>query len=213
MNAYNVREFAHLVGVSVKTLQRWDREGRLVAGRTITNRRVYTDEDLAKALGRVHIPEDNRDVVAYVRVSTRAQKPDMANQRTALEAYCLEHGHSVTLWLEDYGSGLNFKRRNLRKLITMIITGRIRQVIVAHKDRLARFGFDLVDYLCQIHDCELLVVNGEELSPEQELVQDVLAILHVFSARLYGLRSYRQKIREALESDAKSTQDTTEPNA
>lgn len=87
----------------------------------------------------------------------------------------------------------------------MIITGRVREVITAHKDRLARFGFDLIDYLCQMHACELLVVNGEELSPEQELVQDVLAILHVFSARLYGLRSYRRKIREALESDAEGT--------
>jgi predicted site-specific integrase-resolvase len=138
MNTYNVREFAQLIGVSVKTLQRWDREGRLVAGRTITNRRVYTDKDLAKALGRVRIPEDNREVVAYLRVSQRAQKTDMANQRAALEAYCLEHGHNVTLWLEDYGSGLSFKRRNLRKLITMIITDRVRLVIVAHKDRLGQ---------------------------------------------------------------------------
>ena len=213
MGRYNVSEFAKLVGISVKTLQRWDREGRLVAGRTITNRRFYTDDDLAKALGRVHLAEKEREAVAYLRVSTRAQKPDLGNQKDALVAFCLEHGYNVTTWIEDYGSGLNFNRDGLRRLIVMILSGRVKTLVVAHKDRLARFGFDLIEFLCQLNGCELVVLDGDELSPEQEMVQDVLAILHVFSARLYGLRSYRKKIKESLTKDAQGTQDSSQPNS
>jgi len=211
MNIYTVSEFAELVGVSVKTLQRWDREGRLVADRTVTNRRVYNDQHLAKALGRTPKFEDEREIVGYIRVSTRAQKPDLQNQRTALEAFCLEEGHNVTTWIEDYGSSLNFKRRGLRRLVTMIVTSRVRKIIVAHKDRLARFGFELIQFLCDMNDCELIVVNGDKFSPEQEMIQDVLTILHVFSARLYGLRSYKKKIQDALKND-QSTQDPVESN-
>ena len=182
MNTYTASEFAELVVVSVKTLQRWDREGRLVADRTVTNRRVYTDQHPAKALGRTPKLEEEREIVGYIRVSSRAQMRDLQNQRTALEAFCLEEGHHVTAWIEDYGSGLNFKRRGLRRLVTMIVTGRVHKIIVAHQDRLARFGFELIQFLWDVNDCELIVVNGDELSPEQEMAQDVLTILHVFSA-------------------------------
>jgi len=212
MNTYNVSEFAELVGMSVKTLQRWDREGRLVPDRTVTNRRVYNDQHLAKALGRTPKKEDDREVVGYVRVSTRAQKPGLENQRIALNAFCLEEGHNVTTWIEDYGSGLNFKRRGLRRLVTMILTGRVKQIIVAHKDRLARFGFELIEFIGQMNDCEIVVVDGDDLSPKEEMVQDVLAMLHVFSARLDGLRSYKKKIREALKHD-QSPQDQAESDA
>lgn len=212
MNTYNVSKFAELVGVHVKTLQRWDREGRLVPHRTITNRRVYTDQHLAKALGRTPKKEDTREVVGYYRVSTRAQKGDLENQRIALEAYCLEKGHHVTTWIEDYGSGLNFKRHGLQRLVTMIVTGRVRKIIVAHKDRLARFGFELIEFLAQMNDCEIIVINGDNLSPEEEMIQDVLIILHVFSARLYGLSSYKKKIQDALQHD-QDTQDTSESDA
>jgi predicted site-specific integrase-resolvase len=117
----------------------------------------------------------------------------------------------VTTWIEDYGSSLNFKRRGLRRLVTMIVTSRVRKIIVAHKDRLARFGFELIQFLCDMNDCELIVVNGDKFSPEQEMIQDVLTILHVFSARLYGLRSYKKKIQDALKND-QSTQDPVESN-
>lgn len=211
MNTYNVSEFANLIGVTVKTLQRWDREGRLVADRTVTNRRVYTDDHLAQALGRARKPHVPREMVAYIRVSTRAQKPDLQNQRAALEAFCLQQGLIVDTWIEDYGSGLNFKRKGLLRLVNSLLAGRVEILLVAHQDRLARFGFELIAHLCQLNDCTLLIMNDEQLSPEAEMVQDVLAILHVFSARLYGLRSYRKQVQEALH--ATSAQDPAEPHA
>jgi predicted site-specific integrase-resolvase len=196
MNTYTVAQFAQRLGVSVKTLQRWDREGRLKPSRTPTNRRVYTDEQLMQALQRRS--DVTRDTVVYMRVSSQAQKPDLLNQRTTLEQFCVARGLAVTQWISEIGGGLNFKRPKFLALIDRIVAGRVARVVIAHKDRLARFGFDLFAHLCVAHGCELLVMNTETLSPEQEMVQDLMTITHCFSARLYGLRNYRKALHAAL---------------
>jgi predicted site-specific integrase-resolvase len=196
MSAYNVSEFAKLVGVSVKTLQRWDREGRLVPYRTPTNRRVYTDEHLAEIFGARK--RRDRKTVVYARVSSRSQRSDLDNQVQALGRFCAARGYIVDETIKEIGGGLNFKRPKFLQLLDRIIAGEIERLIIAHKDRLARFGFPLIRHLCETHDCELIVINDESLSPERELVEDVLAIIHCFSARLYGLRNYRKILRKAL---------------
>lgn len=211
MNTYTVSQFARRIGVSVNTLQRWDREGRLKALRTPTNRRIYTDDHLAQVL-QVRRGNTQRRTVVYMRVSSNAQKPDLANQRAALESFCAARGLAVDEWIEEIGGGLNLKRPKFVALVDRIINGDIATVVIAHKDRLARFGIELVQHLCDVHGTTLLVLNAETLSPEQELVQDLLAIVHCFSARLYGLRNYRKALKKAL-SDAARTQNPTEPNA
>lgn len=109
MNTYNSAEFATLAGVSVKTLQRWDREGRLTpAARTPGNRRLYTPGQLNTLLNR--LPQRERVAVAYLRVSSQAQKPDVANQRAALEKFCIAKGIAIDEWISEIGGGLNFKR-------------------------------------------------------------------------------------------------------
>ena len=197
MNTYNVAEFAKLLGVAVITLQRWDREGRLKALRTPSNRRLYTDEHLRQARGLS--PKAQRLTIAYARVSSQAQKPDLENQVRVLEDFCAANGWAVDQWVKEVGGGLNFKRPKFLKLIDLVTLGRAGRVVVAHKDRLARFGYDLLEHLCQVGGCDLVVMNHESLSPEQEMVQDMLAIVHCFSARLYGLRNYRKALRKALE--------------
>ena len=199
MNTYNVTEFAKLLGVAVITLQRWDREGRLKALRTPSNRRLYTDEHLRQARGLS--PKAERLTIAYVRVSSQAQKPDLENQVRVLEDFCAANGWAVDQWVKEVGGGLNFKRPKFLKLIDLVMLGRAGRVVVAHKDRLARFGYDLLEHLCKVNGCGLVVMNQESLSPEQEMVQDMLAIVHCFSARLYGLRNYRKALREALAVD------------
>jgi putative resolvase len=196
MNTYSITEFAKRLGVSVKTLQRWDREGRLKPSRTPTNRRVYTDEQLMQALQRQHALA--RDTVVYMRVSSHAQKPDLLNQRTTLEQFCVARGLTVTQWVSEIGGGLNFKRPKFLALIDAIVADRVAVLVLAHKDRLARFGFDLLAHLCVTHGCECLVMNTETLSPEQEMVQDLMTITHCFSARLYGLCNYRKALNAAL---------------
>ena len=196
MDTYSITEFARRLGVTVKTLQRWDREGRLVALRTPTNRRFYTDEHLYQILPQRQSQE--RATVVYMRVSSQAQKPDLANQRTVLEQFCAARGLAVTQWVSEIGGGLNFKRPKFLALIDRMVTNQVGMIVIAHKDRLMRFGFDLFAHLCRRHQCELVVMNTETLSPEQEMVQDLMTITHCFSARLYGLRHYRQALDRAL---------------
>jgi predicted site-specific integrase-resolvase len=200
MNTYSSAEFARRLGVHVKTLQRWDREGRLKPSRTPTNRRVYTDEHLYQVLPRQQAVD--RATVVYLRVSSQAQKPDLVNQQTVLEQFCAARGLVVTEWMREIGGGLNFKRPKFLSLVDRIVAQQVAQVVIAHKDRLMRFGFDLFAHLCRRHGCELVVMNTETLSPEQEMVQDLMTITHCFSARLYGLRNYRKALDRALKEPA-----------
>ena len=207
---YTPSQFAKKVGVSVKTIQKWDRIGVLPAKRTITNRRYYTDEDLAAALRLPRVQTDRRSV-AYCRVSSQAQKPDLLNQQTVLQAYCEQQRIVVDEWIMEIGGGLNFERKQFLKLVDAIVAGEIACVVLAHQDRLARFGYKLLAHLCQTHQCKLVVMNTETLSPEQELVQDLITITHCFSSRLYGLRNYRKALQKAIKDD-QSAQDTTASN-
>ena len=197
---YTPSQFAKKVGVTVKTIQKWDRIGVLPAKRTITNRRYYTDEDLAAALRLPRLHKDRR-TVAYCRVSSQAQKPDLLNQQAVLRHYCEQEGIRVDEWMTEIGGGLNFERKQFLRLVDAIVAGEIACVVLAHQDRLARFGYQLLAHLCQTHQCRLLVMNTETLSPEQELVQDLITITHCFSSRLYGLRNYRQALEKALKDD------------
>src|SRR6266566_5244038 len=207
---YTPSQFAKKVGVSVKTIQKWDRIGVLPAKRTITNRRYYTDEDLAAALRLPRLQKDRR-TVAYCRVSSQAQQPDLLNQQAVLQVYCERQGIVVDEWILEIGGGLNFERKQFLKLVDAIVAGEIACVVLAHRDRLARFGYKLLAHLCQTHQCKLVVMNSETLSPEQELVQDLITITRCFSSRLYGLRNYRKALQKALKDD-QSAQDTTASN-
>lgn len=194
---------AKLLGVSVKTLQRWEREGRLIAvGRTDSNRRLYTEAQIREFIGlRQSISKPTR-LVAYCRVSSAAQKPDLANQRKVLEEFVVARGLANVEFVEEVGGGLNFKRKRFLSLMEEIGRREVKTLILAHRDRLTRFGFEWFEHFAQINGCELLVLNQERLSPEQEMVQDLMTIVHCFSSRLYGLRNYRKKLDEALRKDA-----------
>ncbi len=186
-------EFAKRVGVSVKTLHRWDETGKLPAKRTPSGHRYYTEPDLAVALGN-EISKPKRKVVVYTRVSSSAQKPELQNQVLAMEQFCLGKGLVVDEWIDEVGGGLNFKRRKFLKLISSILSGEVEILVVAHKDRLCRFAYDFVEYLASENDCSIIVVNQPSSSPQQELVEDLLSIVHCFSCRLYGQRNYKNNL-------------------
>jgi predicted site-specific integrase-resolvase len=195
-STYTPKEFGQLIGKATKTLQKWDREGRLKAHRSPqSNRRFYTHDQYLEYMG-LKAKEAGKTLV-YTRVSTAAQKPDLAKQMAALCAYCESRQIKVDEWMQDIGSGLNYKRKQFNRLMEQVELGQVRRVIIAHRDRLVRFGFDYFEAFCQRHNTELVVVNGDSLSPEQELVQDLMAITTLFSARLHGLRSYKKVLKEA----------------
>lgn len=195
---------AKLLGVTVKTLQRWEREGRLVpAARTDSNRRLYTESQIREFQGlRQSCTTEPRRSVAYCRVSSHAQKPDLLNQRRVLEEFVVAKGLANVEFIEEVGGGLNFKRKHFLALMDAVGRREVVTLIIAHRDRLTRFGFEWFEHYASINGCELLVLNQERLSPEQEMVQDLMTIVHCFSSRLYGLRNYRKKLSEVLQRGA-----------
>ena len=136
---YKPKDVAELLGVSVKTLQRWDREGILKANRTPTNRRYYTYDQYLQFKG-LNTENDNRQIVIYARVSTRNQKDDLQNQVTFLRQFCNAKGIIVDQCIEDYGSGLNYNRKKWNQLLDEVMEQKIKTIIVTHKDRFIRFS-------------------------------------------------------------------------
>ena len=208
---YKPKDFAKLLGVSVKTLQRWDREGILKANRTPTDRRYYTYDQYLQFKG-IQIENDIRDIVIYARVSTRNQKDDLQNQVEFLKQFCNAKGIIVNQCIEDFGSGLNYNRKKWNKLLEEVMENRIKTIVISSKDRFIRFGYDWFEKFCEKFHTKIMIVNNEALSPNEELVQDMISILHVFSCRLYGLRKYKNQIKEDEEL-AKELQNRTPSNA
>ncbi len=192
---YKPKDFAELLGISVKTLQRWDRDGILKANRTPTDRRYYTYDQYLQFKG-IQTENDIRDVVIYARVSTRNQKDDLQNQVDFLKQFCNAKGIIVNQCIEDFGSGLNYNRKKWNQLLDDIMENRIKTIVITNKDRFIRFGYDWFEKFCEKFNTKIIIVNNEAFSPNEELVQDIISILHVFSCRLYGLRKYKNQIKE-----------------
>lgn len=207
---YKPKDFAELLGVSVKTLQRWDRDGILKANRTPTNRRYYTYDQYLQFKG-IETENDIRDTVIYARVSTKNQKDDLQNQVSFLKQFCNARGIIVNQCIEDFGSGLNYNREKWNKLLEEVMENKIKTIVISSKDRFIRFGYDWFEKFCEKFNTKIIVVNNESLSPNEELVQDIISILHVFSCRLYGLRKYKNQIR-GDEEIAKELQNRTKSN-
>ena len=202
---YKPKEFAKLLNVSVKTLQRWDREKTLIANRTPTNRRYYTYDQYLQFKG-IKKTDDLRKIVIYTRVSTRNQTDDLENQVDFLQTYVNAKGLIADEIIRDYGSGLNYNRKKWNQLLNEVMENKIKTIFISHKDRFVRFGFDWFEKFCNKFNVKIVVVKNEKLSPHEELVQDIVSILHVFSCRLYGLRKYKKQIEED-EIIAKGVQD------
>ena len=196
---YSVGKFAKIVGKSVRTIQRWDKKGILKAYRSATGRRFYTQEQYERVLG-IEPAAESRKNMCYTRVSGNNQKNDLAGQKQALEQYIITNGIAVAEWLSDIGSGLNYKRKNFNYLMIEVENNRVGKIIIAHKDRLVRFGYEWFEDFCTRHNCEIVVINAESLSPEEEVTKDLLTIIHCFSSRLYGLRRYKKEIKEMVET-------------
>src|SRR5437764_10049708 len=158
------------------------------------------------------ISSEQGKVIAYARVYSPSQRKDLALQKDALRVYCLEHRIKVDQWIEDIGSALNYKRKGFNQTIEEIELGHVKRLVIGYEDRFVRFGYDWFESFCERHGTEIVVVKGEDLSPNEELVSDLLAIITVFSARLHGLRSHTNTIRAAaLGKEITNDQSTQDP--
>ena len=188
----STKQAANQLGVSVSTLRRWDETGVLVAQRTPKGHRRYDLSKINPNLTRNKV-EQQRKTIAYACVSSHDQKPDLQRQIEMLELYCSAQGWSFEV-ISDLGSGMNYHKKGLKRLLDDILDNKIDRLVLTHKDRLLRFGAELVFALCEARQVEVVIINqGENLSFEEELAQDVLEIITVFSARLYGSRSKKNK--------------------
>lgn len=188
----SIKEAADLLGVSAQTLRRWEKQGKGIPfTKTPGGQRRY---DISSVRPQdFSLNEKEKPTLAYARVSSHDQKEDLMRQEKILEMFCTSRGWKFEI-ISDLGSGMNYSKKGLRKLIQKILGGEIGRLVLTHKDRLLRFGAELIFSLCEEKGIEVVLVNqGKEVSFEEELAGDVLEIITVFSARLYGSRSKKNK--------------------
>ena len=178
------RDAAKALGVHPNTLRVWADNGTLKHIRTASGQRRYDVDDY---LGK----NKEQKRICYCRVSSYKQKDDLERQ----VEYMQERFPDAEI-IKDIGSGLNFKRKGLRAILERAMSGDRLEVVVAHKDRLCRFGFDIIEWIIAKQFGQIVVLKQNNLSPEHELTKDLLTILHVFSCRMHGLRSYKNKIAQ-----------------
>lgn len=188
---YTISQAATHYGVSSSTLRRWEREGKLIPDRTKGKQRRY--KLVGECKFKSHEKPDKKATIAYARVSSHDQKADLERQKQLLEMYCAAQGWQFKI-ISDLGSGMNYNKRGLKELLSVILNGDISRLVLTHKDRLLRFGAELIFSLCERRGIEVIIINkGDEPSFEEDLAKDVLEIITVFSARLYGSRSNKNK--------------------
>ena len=190
---FRPEDVSKILKVTTRTLENWTNKGILKCIRTKGNHRRFLMSDIISKLPTEQLDIKKRNI-CYCRVSTNSQKEDLERQ---IEYFRHQFpNHEI---IRDIGSGINFKRKGFNSILDDAIKGNIGEVVVTHKDRLCRFGFELVLRIIESSNGKIVVLDKKETSPEKELVDDILSIITVFSTRLYGLRSHsiKKKIKEA----------------
>ena len=183
----SIQEADDLLGVSSNTLRRWEAQGKITSERTVGGHRRYQVNDL------LNQKSDASLTIAYARVSSRDQKTELERQILMLEVYCTNRGWSYEI-ISDLGSGINYRKKGLVKLLKLITTYQVERLVLSHKDQLLRLGSDLIFSLCEQFGVEVVIINNSENSTvEEDLATDLLEIITVFSARLYGSRNDKNK--------------------
>ncbi|WP_104759752.1 IS607 family transposase [Helicobacter bizzozeronii] len=191
----SVSQASKVLGVTAQTLRNWDNHGILKPDvYTQGGARRYSLESLRGIKKEFVFCNDKRKTIAYARVSSADQKEDLIAQVQVLELYCSKLGFNYEV-IQDLGSGMNYYKKGLTKLLNLILESQVKRLVLTHKDRLLRFGAELVFAICEAKGVEVILINqgDENVRFEEELAKDVLEIITVFSARLYGARSKKNK--------------------
>lgn len=193
-----IGEAARLLGCGIETLRKWEKSGELIPDRKTRGGTRFYDANQLLALGDTDAP-----TIGYARVSSHDQKADLERQQEILETYCAAKGWRTDI-IADLGSGMNFGKKGLHRLLEIILRRQCKRLVLTHKDRLLRFGSELVFALCELQGIEVVIIHrGERPSFEVELAEDILEIITVFSARLYGSRSKKNRnLLQTLQAEA-----------
>lgn len=193
---YNISKTAEILDVTPKTLRVWDKENKLKPTLTSGGHRRYRESDINKIIGVEQIYEAKQEICAtYARVSSQKQKVsgDLDRQSQRLYEYCAKHNLYVGHIIKDCGSGLNDKRQGFAQLTDLVVKGKVNKVIVEHKDRLTRFQFNFIKKMFESYGCEVIVINGVDVSDTEELAADMISLLASFSGKFYGKRSAERR--------------------
>ncbi len=201
MKYYTIHEMTEILGVTAQTLRNWDKSGKLKPHHTSPNGyRYYSEDDLNRLLNK---PVNKQGkTVGYCRVSSPKQKDDLERQKENMRTYLLAQGKPFEI-VTDIGSGINYRRKGLQELIKGITNRSISKVVVLYKDRLIRFGFELIAYIAELYDCEIEIVDTTEKTEQEELVEDLVQIITVFRSKLQEKRASKTKkmIKELMQND------------
>jgi predicted site-specific integrase-resolvase len=198
---YSIHEFSKIIGVSAQTLRNWDSNGKLHPHHTTASGyRYYSDEQLSQVM---NVKPKNRITIGYCRVSSHKQKDDLERQIANVKTYLMAKGQPFEI-ISDIGSGINYKKKGLQELIKRISQNEVERVVILYKDRLLRFGFELVEYMASLYNCEIEIIdNTEKSEQQQELVEDLVQIITVFSCKSQGKRANKAKklVQELIQEE------------
>ena len=212
---YSINKFSKILGVSAQTLRNGDKKGKLHPHHTSSNGyRYYSHEQLNQVMNVE--PNLDRSVIGYCRVSSNKQKDDLERQIENMKLYLTAQGKPFEI-ISDIGSGIDYKKKGLKELMKRISQNKVDKVVVFYKDRLLRFGFELVEYIASLYDCDIEIIDHTEKTEQQELLEDLVQIITVFSCKLQGKRANkaRKLVKELIddggEEDDKNNSSHADP--
>ena len=212
---YSINKFSKILGVSAQTLRNGDKKGKLHPHHTSSNGyRYYSHEQLNQVMNVK--PNLDRIVIGYCRVSSNKQKDDLERQIENMKLYLTAQGKPFEI-ISDIGSGINYKKKGLKELMKRISQNKVDKVVVFYKDRLLRFGFELVEYIASLYDCDIEIIDHTEKTEQQELLEDLVQIITVFSCKLQGksANKARKLVKELIddggEEDDKNNSSHADP--
>lgn len=204
----SIGKFAKELGVTPEHVRTMHRTGEVIPARISEKGTRYYSEEQLRELKNTQFSQREEKVVAYCRVSTKSQKYDLEKQVENVKSYMYAKGYSFEV-ITDIGSGINYKNKGLQELISLIDSNQVTKVVILYKDRLVRFGFELIQLLCELHDVEIEIIDNSEQSIDEELTDDLIQIVTLFANRLYGSRSKNTKALIERVSDVTRDEDRT----
>lgn len=205
MELISIGKFAKQIGVSLATLRRMQESGELMPAHISKGGTRYYSTEQLKLFNNQN--NTNKIVIGYCRVSTPSQKDDLETQVANVKSYMIAKGYQFEI-IKDVGSGINYKKKGLKELIDKVNNNEVSKIVILYQDRLVRFGFELIEYMCEINNVEIEIIDNTEYSKEQELTDDLIQIITVFANRLYGQRSKKtKKLIDEVKNNADSKKD------
>lgn len=191
MKLYKIGEFAEMTGFSTHTLRNWDKNGKLKPAEIINGKRYYSEEQYHQLVGTSVIQKEKK-IIGYARISSNQQKNDLERQVENIKTYMYAKGYQFEM-ITDIGSGINYNKKGLKTLIQKIESNEVEKIVILYKDRLLRFGYELLEYICELHNVKIEIIDTTEKTEQEELVEDLVQIITVFSCKLQGKRVKKTK--------------------